>query len=397
MKIFTQNIGAKIFALLCAVFLWAYVSAGESRVGYFPGNLPLEAKNTPEGLAAIYDIQKIKVKIQAPYETWNKLSAENFSAYIDLSGLSEGTYDTEVKVSVNMSNVSIVEKEPSRVIVRIEPVTKKVVPVRVRFDRDAKTGFVPGETIVKPDTAQAIGAKSLVESLGEATALIKLSGEGEDFKKTVVLAAYNEEGDKIEGLLFDPKTVDVLVKIVPASEGKTVGIKAKTRGKPKSDYFVSKIETSPATIEIFGSASGIKSILYLETKEINIEGLDKDIEKEAELSVPSGITISDIKVKVKIYLSQNLSSKEITASLNYLNLGAGLSVTSLSPSSVRAVVSCPSAILNSLNSNQVVINMNLQGKGGGSYFMVITKDMFSVPDNCAVSSWLPSAVTVGVQ
>ncbi|MCX6807067.1 MAG: CdaR family protein [Candidatus Berkelbacteria bacterium] len=397
MKFITANFGAKILALICAIFMWIYASAGQSKIGYFPGSLYIEPKNTPEGLAAIYDEQKVKIKIQAPYDVWNKLSAEDFGAYVDLSGLSEGTYGVDVKVSVNLPNVVVVEKDPARIIVRIEQVTKKQVPVAVKFEGEVKTGYVTSDVIIKPDKVEVTGAKSLVENLSEAIALIKLSGEDEDFRKTVALGVYNEKGEKVRGLEFDPKNVEVEVPIVTASESKTVGVKAKVRGTPKSDYYVSKIETTPSSIEISGSGSSLKLVQYLETKEINIDAIDKDFEKEIDLVVPTGITVKDKKVKVKISLSNNQADREITATFSYANVGPGLSINSITPNIIKVITSCSIEVANTLSSDKVVVNFNLQGKAAGSYSVSITKDMILVPDKCAVSSWLPSAVTIVLQ
>lgn len=396
MKFLTKNTGAKIIALLFAVFLWVYVAASESKVSYFPGSLPIEAKNTPTGLAAIYDEQKVRVKLQAPYETWQKISVDNLSAFVDLGGLQEGTYELDVQVLTNLPNVVIVEKEPSKIVVRIEPIATKEVLVVVKFEGEAKSGFVPGEPVVTPAKVEAQGAKSLIEYLSEATALIKLSKEEEDFQKTVSLAVYNEKGEKQKGIEFTPKSVEVKVLIVPASESKTVGVKVITKGKPSSDYFVSKIESEPATVDISGESSKLKPILYIETKEVDIEGIKSNLEKYVELDPPSGISLEQKNVKVKITLSLNTIQREITASLTF-NVGAGLSVTSVSPNIIKVVVSGPSNVINALSSSNVAITFDLSGKAAGSHFVNITKSMISVPSDCVASSWLPSAVTIVLQ
>ena len=113
--------------------------------------------------------------------------------------------------------------------------------------------------------------------------------------------------------------------------------------------------------------------------------------------MPSGITVKENKIKVKIYLSQNSLVKEITASLNYQNLITGLSVSSVSPSSIKVLTSCPVTIAGSLNSDKVIINFNLEGRSAGSYSQSISKEMIVLPDGCAVASWLPSAVTITLQ
>ena len=397
MKFFSKNLGAKIFALVCAIFLWIYVSASESKVGDFPGTLPIEVKNTPEGLSAIYDEQKVKVKLQAPYEVWNKLGVDDFEAFIDLAGLSEGTHEVEVNVTVALPKVIIVEKEPSKIVVRLESIAKKEVPVVVKFEGEAKAGFVPGEPTVSPPEVEAKGAKSLIEFLSEAEARIKLSGEDKDFKKTVSLAVYDEKGEKQRGIEFVPKSVEVEVPIVPASESKTVGVKVKIKGKPKSDYYVSKIESIPAVVEISGSDSDLKPVLYIETKEVDIEGIEKDLEKEVELSVPSGISTKEKKVRVKISLASSSVDREMTATFSYLNLSPNLSINSVSPNIIKIVVTGPSATVNNLTSDKVIINFDLTGKVAGTHFINITKNMISLPEGCFASSWLPSAVTIVLQ
>jgi len=397
MKFFTANIGAKIFALICACFLWVYVSAGETKVDFFPGRLNIETKNTPDGLAAIYDVQKVKIKIQAPYDTWNRLEADNFKAYVDLSGLDAGTHDVDVKVDVSVPNVYVIEKDPSSITARVETLLKKQVTVKVQFDGEAQTGFIPGETTIKPANVEVKGAKSLIENLTEATAKIKLQGESDDFKKTVPVAIYNEKDEIETGIECTPKNVDVTVPIVRASESKTVGVKVQATGRPASNYYVSKIETTPSTVEISGSNSALKSILYLETNNVDIEGSTQNFQKDIALKVPSGITTKDKIVTVKITLSISTVDKEVSASLAYSNVTPSLSVSSVTSNIIKVVASCPADVASSLSSDKVVITFNLQGMGAGSHFINIIKDNISVPDGCSISSWLPSAVTIVLQ
>src|SRR3989304_1312344 len=159
MKFITDNFWVKVLALLCAISLWVYVSASENQIAEFPGSIPIEAKNTPSGLAAIYDTNRVKIKIQAPFETFNRLNADNFEAYIDLAGFEKGTYDVEVRVNINVSNVTVIEKDPDKIIVRLEPVLTKTVPVSVKFEGEAASGFVPGEPQIAPEEVEASGAE----------------------------------------------------------------------------------------------------------------------------------------------------------------------------------------------------------------------------------------------
>jgi len=397
-KILTNNLGFKILALFCSLILWVYVASGESKTSQFPGSLSIKEKNTPEGLVAIYDQQKVKIKIRAPYEVWNKLGVDDFQAYVDLAGLSSGTYELEVNVLAKRSNVTIIEKNPDKIIVRLEPVLSKKVPVRVKIEGEAKAGFVAGEPNVIPSEVTARGARSIVENLSEAIAPVKLSGENKEFKKTVFLTIYNEKGEEQKGVSFEPESVEVEIPIGPATESKVVGVKPRIKGMPAANYFVSKIETDPATVEISGSDSDLSSISYLETKEIEITGLTNSTERMAELIIPQNITTKTTKVKVNIVLEQNLVEREVNASFSYnISSTSGLVVSSVEPNIVKVIVSCPAATASKITSNDVVLTLNLKDKSAGRYLINIEKGMLSVPSGCTVSSWLPSAVAVVLQ
>lgn len=392
MKILTHNFWIKLFAVICATILWVYVSSSENKIADFPGSIPIEPKNIPSGLAPIYDQQRVKVKVQAPLEVWNRLNADTFEAYIDLTGLDKGTHEVEVKVVSKISNVLIIEKDPNKIIVRLEELLTKKVPVIVRFEGEVKKGFAPGEPEVIPKDVLISGAASLIEEVSEATAKVALTSSDEIIEKTVSVAVYDERGEKIRSIDCTPKMVKVKVSIIPASETKTVGIKVKTKGRPKPNYFISKIETIPATVEISGSESSLKSILFIETKEIDIEGLDKDIEREVELIIPLGITLHQKTVRVKLGVSQNTVEREIGATLR--TTGTSLTVVSISPSVIKVIVSGPIDIINSLTASDVSITFNLSGKSAGSHLVNITKDMIMLPAGCVAMSWLPSAVMI---
>jgi len=84
-KLLTKNLWIKLFCLLAAILLWVYVAAGQSAVGKFPGNIEIRAINVPSGLVAIFDNQSVEIKIMADSATWRKLSADSFTAYVDLT------------------------------------------------------------------------------------------------------------------------------------------------------------------------------------------------------------------------------------------------------------------------------------------------------------------------
>ena len=101
-------------------------------------------------------------------------------------------------------------------------------------------------------------------------------------------------------------------------------------------------------------------------------------------------------ITVKINVSLNSQTREINAGFSYTGLGSS-TVSNISPNVVKVVLVGPSNILSSLSSENVVINLDLSGKGAGTYAINITKSSITVPNGIAISSFVPNNVTVTIQ
>lgn len=396
LKILISNWPVKLIAILAATLLWFYVASSESRVGDFPGKLPLEYRNVPEGLETISDVEEVQIKLVAEGIVWQRLSAASFEAYVDLAGLPLGTHELEVKINVKTVGVSIVEIKPNKILVRLEPVAKKEVPVHVQISGKPAEGLVIDIPVSEPETVSVSGAQSVVENIFEATAKLVLSGESSDITKSVPLVVLDSEGEIIKNLTFEPKEVKIILPLSKFGKNKTVGVVAKFIGTSAGGFYVSKVEIDPPTVTISGKTANIQNIDSVATRPIDISGISASVTKTASLDLPEGTALlGDLeRVTVKITVSSQTASREIIVGLNYKNLASNLKVDSISPSQIKAQVSCPQNILDTLSSSNVVLNLDLSGKGAGSFNLDIGPGQVSTPEGCSVSSVLPSSVSV---
>lgn len=399
LKLISNNWQAKLVCLILAMGFWVYVAVGESQVDYLPGKIPLTIKNIPDNLVAIADVDSVQIKISSDRTTWQRLSANSFESFIDLHGLTQGTYQVDVTVNSNVSKVDIVDINPKKVLVRLEPLTKKTVPVKLQTEGNVGDGLVPGDATIDHEEVEISGAQSIINKVLEATAVIQLNGETSDIEKTVPLVALDSQGEKIKNINFSPGEVKVKLPIVKTGTSKTVGIKVKLDGNPKTGFWVSQITTSPSTITVRGNNGVLKNINYIETKSVNVEGISAEISKTVDLDLPSGVSLADnnLSVKVDVQFSSVSSSKEITAALVYNNLASNLKIDSSDPSTIKVIVSGSTDLLNTLSSDNVKINFDLTNyHTAGSYSIDLNKDIISVPSGATVSSFNPSAIKINL-
>lgn len=395
LKLLTKNLYVKIFCLIAATAMWLYVASGQSAVGKFPGSIKIRAINVPSGLVAIFDNQTVDIKITADSATWKKLSADSFSAYVDMSSYSEGTYNLNVNVVCSVSGVQIVEKTPDKIYVNLEKVITKLVSVNKKIEGNAAEGKVAGKIVFDPVSVEAKGPASMIENLTEAMSTIKLNGESDDFTKTVSVYALDEQSNQMDEIQFYPSEVKASVSIVKASNVKTIGIKPKIEGTPKSGYFVSSITVTPSVVDVTGDKSLMNNLTYIETTVVNISDAENDIEKDISLYVPSGIVLqpgSPNKVHLKIVISSNTITQDFKAKITALNLN-NLSA-SYDPPEITVKLSGAPAVISTLGNDNVLLNLDFSGRNSpGSYQFDLSAGTFSVPSNVKIEDYSPKSLT----
>lgn len=398
-EIIFRNFFAKIVCLLLAMGIWLYVGTGQAKIDTFPGRILLDFVNVQSGLVAVSEVENVSIKIVADGTTWQSLGSGSFTATIDLANLNEGTYELPVKVT-SQAAVQIVEINPQKVLVRLEKITKKEVPVNLVVEGKPAQGLVVGDWKIKPDRVEVAGASSVIAKIFEATAKLSLNGENSTVQKMVRLVALDANGNEIRNLVFQPFEVEVDVPLVQASSAKTVGIKVVTTGQPAAGFWVSKIESTPAAVAVTASSSLISQISFIETKEIDINGLSADRQYETTLKPTPGVVILDNVnlVKVKISVSLVNSTRQVSTGFNFQNLSSNLKVTSVDPQKVTVVVTGSATDLAKLDAGEVRINLDLgRFVSAGTYSLDITRANIDLPSGIGFSSVVPSALNVRLE
>ena len=399
-KLIFKNLWVKLFCLFSATALWLYVSSTQSNIGKFPGSINIKAINTPANLVAIFDQKTVDIKIAADPLIWRKLSSDSFSAYIDLATYEEGTFDIQLTVASSVPDVQIIQKNPEKILVSLEPIITKDVPVSARLEGEAAKGLVAGSVEIKPAHVQVRGPKSLIGSISEATALVKLNGEVENFSKNIEVIALNDNGELVKDVDFTPSEVSASIPIVKASNNKTVGVKVSLTGTVKSGYTVSKINVEPSVVNITGSSNVLSDINYVETAEIDVSNLDANLEKQVNLVIPSGLAMQSgvsSKVRVTIVLDQLKVQREISVTnFDYQNAGK-FNVSSITPEEIKLIASVPIGLA---NLDGISLKLDFAGKKvdqNNSISFILNEEMFILPEGVSIIKIIPETVRTTVE
>ncbi len=387
----------KVIAILGAIVLWLYVANVGYRTDNIDEDIPLELHNIPFGYSVAKDIDAVKLKVRAPAATWENLSPDSFSAYLDLKGLEAGSYNLEVKVTSEESDVQIVEKIPKRVNVRLEETLTETLPINGEVTGSPGENFKAFTPELSVTEATVIGPQSRVAGIDKLVARVNLNGETEEIDLNAEVIALDVNGEEISDLEIDPGVVEARVSFEKETSEGSVEIDIQITGTPKDGYVEDGVTVSPEAVSVEGRADDLTNLSYIQTEPVDITGADSNVVKNVGLVVPSGITVSVSEVTVTVKIRETESTKNFDIDIRGENLGQDLNLVTLEPN--KAVISAKGSpdALNSINYTAFGLKIDLTGKKAGTYDIPLSPSMVSTPDGVTVESINPGAVRVVIE
>ncbi|MFW6140230.1 MAG: YbbR-like domain-containing protein [Acidobacteriota bacterium] len=188
-KLFTKNLGLKIFSLLLALILWFSLIPEEKKYSEKTLNVPLELHNIPSDIELIErPMPTVQVSIRAPERLINQITSANVHAVLDLRKASTAQQDYTLSRSmVSIPNgAEVKEISPSLVNLKFEKSKQLMLSIRPNLIGELPPGFILKKTEVEPPEVLVKGPESkLNENDAVRTSPINIS----DFKHTTAIEA----------------------------------------------------------------------------------------------------------------------------------------------------------------------------------------------------------------
>ena len=208
-----DNLVIKIFSLVFAVILWLHVSMrGTSEVNFM---VPLELRDIPDRMAVVGNVPGlVDVRVQTRETLLRRLTARDFAAFISLTGATPGdsVYTLTPSNVRAPGNVKVKSVSPSDVRLRLEKLTRKVLPIRAELSGRLPNGYHIRKVEANPDSVTVEGPDNLVRKLEDIrTERIDISGITGTVEKMVALVAPEEGGGENVRLYDDSAEIIITV------------------------------------------------------------------------------------------------------------------------------------------------------------------------------------------
>src|SRR5271167_164028 len=185
-----KNLPLRLLSLAIAAGLWMFVNTGQ-RNAFDELNIPINYRRLPAGLVMVnHPADFVKIQVNGPRTLLSLLDPERLAVRLDLAGIGPG--QASYKINPSMFNVprqtTVTNVSPSEVILDVDRVVQRDVPVHVDVDGKPANGYDVTGVEANPATVMAIGPSRYVNTVAQITTEpLDVNGANSDVDRRVDL------------------------------------------------------------------------------------------------------------------------------------------------------------------------------------------------------------------
>ncbi len=394
----SENKGLAAVSVVLAFGIWIVVIEADNptRTTVVPHDIPVEPINLSAGVAVVEPVQTVRVRVAAPDDTFEDLTAANFQATVDLDGYTVGTFDeVEVKVEAvgpGTGDVRVEAVLPPQITITLATLISKQVPVIPEI----KGNLVSGYTMLAPElddsTVIVSGPQSEVDKVTQVTAEINVEGLSDDVDQAVRLVARDAQGVLIPGVRLTPDLTNVQIEVEQQKFSRSMAVSVNITDSPAEGYNVISVSVNPPTVTIRGGEAFIAGTASISTRPMSIDGETEDIIRTVSLDLPTGAEVTGgvPVVTVTVRIAPAVGRFVYSVPVSVEDLGEDVAVQGALPS-VTVTLEGALPLLSEISPSEITAVVNLEGDGAGTH--VIEVDV-SAPDGTTLVSAEPSTISI---
>jgi YbbR domain-containing protein len=394
---FADRLGTLLLSVVLALIIWLIATNQQNPViqDLFSDPLAVSIRGLTGSVEPIQDLSDVQVRVtvRSPEQSWGTLDANDFSAYIDLTGLAPGEYNVPVQATVVDPQVEIVSVQPSELRVQLDEVLDKELVIDAVASGVPAPNYIALAPIAVPITVTVSGPATLVDQVTQARASIRL----DDAKSQVVdemapVTLLDAQGSEVLQVDVDPAIVKVIVPIEQAAGRKEVAVRPNLEGAPANGYRLGAVRVTPSTVVLEGDSDALDEVPgFVETAELSLADASESVDQRIALILPDGVTAQEGNTVV---ISAEVTPVEAGKTLEQEPVIQGLEPgleARVALDTVEVILSGPQPLLESMEPDDMFVILDLSGLLPGSHAV---EPRVVLPDGITKEGILPEIVEV---
>ena len=376
----TRNkLGSIMLAITIAFGLWLYVvtnvSIEDERTYHdipvaFEGEIALEERGLmiTHGTDATVDL-----RLYGARTNLNKLTSSNINIKVNLAriydvGQVEVDYDISYPGDVPSNAFTELSKNPSTITLIVEERIKKEVPVTVSF-----TGSVAAEYLCDVDNVtldqpyiNIVGPSSAVSKIEQAVIDLDLTDRTETISESFQYTLCDGTGEPVDAGMVVADTAQIHLDLaIRRFKELPVTYTLVEGGGASADNVTITVDTP--VIRVSGSDMALESLTQINVGVINLANIKEDTTLIYTVDLPDNVSnlsgVKDIKVDVAL---KGLTTREfVIDDIRVSGVPHGMRYE-LVTKKLTVVLRGPTALINKMTANDLVVTADLSGKDAGT-------------------------------
>ena len=383
-----------LLAFVLALGLWVYVTVQDNPVIEQRYDVPVDYINLPDNLAISDKTETVRLRVSAPANVLNGITASDINAYVDLSGAVQGRYAAKLQFELPES-IQLVSADRSEVSVLIDALRTAQRSVNVVYTGNAPDedymalaeSIMPGEVVLS-------GAEDKLALAANVYVTVDLTGLRENFRSILPVNVTDADGNSLLSWLTpEPAMVDVLVPVVGSLPTKAAPVSVTLSGAPAEGYVISRIIIDPAVATVFGPQSLLDTVDYIYTSAVNISGAAANISQSVSLLNVDGLTVDkNANCQVQVIIEREAVRTIDDVAIAAVNQQVDCSYQ-LAENTCSVTVRGPASVVNMLTNTDIEARVDVSSLGMGSHRLPVR---VSTSFNATVEVSSPAVVPVTV-
>ncbi|HEV2005429.1 MAG TPA: CdaR family protein [Candidatus Limnocylindrales bacterium] len=376
LRFVARNWPLKVGAIALSTLLYGGLVLSQT-TKEFPGSVPIETVNQASDVIVLSDLGTAsQVRYVAPGDLGLRVDSASFRATVDLGGVDPkgGPVSLTVRVTAVDPRVQVLDYQPRRIVVTLDRVSHKTVPVRAVLGT-LPAGLTVGDPIIDQATSVVTGPESLLGKVTETQARVSIDPSGIDINRMIDLVAVDAGGDPVIPIDVTPASVLVRVPVFTDRRTRTVPVSPVIIGTPAAGFEVASVTVDPVVVQVEGDANDLAGLDRADTVAVSVTGLSADLTTSVVLQLPSGVqALGPGTVSVTVRLRALTGTRTFDAGLILVEARADL-VYKLSTDRVLVVIGGSEADLDRLSGATLALTVNVTGLAVGSHQVTPTANL----------------------
>ena len=355
-------------AFVLAVSLWVYVTVQDNPVIEQRFEVPIDYVNLSDNLALADKTENVKLRVAAPTNVMNSLSAADINVVVDLSNAVQGQYTAKLRFDLP-SNVDLISADANEVVLMVDALRQTQKKLHIEYGSDLPAdGYMQLDAVLSPQEIVLSGSDEKLRLIDDVYVSVDLSGLTGNYRASLPVQVVDSNGNSLLNWVdAQPAMVDVLVPVVSEQPSKVLPIDVTISGAPADGYVISRVVVDPAVTTAFGAYSKLDKLDYVATSAVNVNNAINKVSQTVTLLTVDDVTFDQsVDYKVIVMIEKEATREIEDVAISLVNQQSDYNYQ-LEQATCTVQVSGPVSVVSTLTNRDIEARIDVGSMLPGSY------------------------------